>query len=265
MNLSVAGSGKIEKSLDVGKFLVFAPPIVAIVASVLVAFFVVWPRFNDVLTLQKTNVTLAQNAESLEGKVTSLAAIDKDKLRIQLSAAEQLVPSEKDIFVFIKQVEEKRDSSGVKISNLSVGSVGQFSSGKAASGDAAAPPPPPTAVDDAATAAGAEQVQMKLSVSSDYRSILQFLNDLYSLPRVIVIKDVSFSQAEGQVNTSLTVNGLWQALPTELASIEAPIATLTKDDTELLAKVESSGAVTTPTIVPQVPTNKSDPFSPFAK
>lgn len=264
MNLpTLASAAKVEK-LDISKVIIFAPPAIAILASFLIAFFVVWPRFKDVLSLQQSNKTLAENAISLEQKVTALASVDRTKLKAQLLAADQLIPSDKNIFNFIGQIEGVRNLSGVVITNLSVGTVGQFGTAKTdSSGQAAAPAAPPAATPVDPVLAGASEVQMKLSLTSDYRALFQFLDNVYALPRVAIVKDLSLSAADSQLTTNMTINALWQALPTELAAVESPLLTLTASQEELLSKIEKSGTAITTQVVPEVAKGRSDIFTPF--
>lgn len=273
MNLPTFSVAKrTEKSIDFSKVFIFGPSVIAIVASFFIAILVVWPKFNQALTLKEGNKTLAETASNLEQKADALSKLDKVKLKSQLSAAEQLLPSEKNIFTFIRQVENVRNSSGVVITNLSVGTVGQFKAaetggrqeaqtGAAAVGTSAAVPPP--AEPNSEEQAGVSVVTMKVSVSSDFNQIFQFLNELYALPRVTTIKELSFAidQQSSQLTTSLDINSLWQPLPTEMASVEAPLASLDQSDVDLLAKVESTGAVSSPVVVPDVPKGKSNIFS----
>lgn len=255
-----------QKSLDLSKLIAFAPSVVAIVASVAIGFFVVWPKFGETLRLQKSNKDLEISAGKLEDKAQALATLDKNKLKSQLGAAEQLLPSEKGIFTFIRQMENVRNDSGVVISNLSVGSVGQFSSGSetAPSGSATAPPPAPAAADSLVTSAGVSQVDMKLSVSSDYKSVLKFLDAVYALPRVTNIKDLTFGVGTtGQISTNLVVSSMWQALPKDLPAVEAPVVLVSSKNEALLSKVENTGAVSSPVVVPDVPKGKPDIFTPF--
>lgn len=262
MNLStLTAAAKAEKGIDVGKILMFGPPIASIAVSVLIVIFIVWPRFSDVMALQKSNKTLADNAEKLEQKVTQLASLDESKLRSQKDVALELIPSDKEIFKFIGQIEQVRNSSGVAITNLSVGSVGQFGSGKPDVLGSA--PPPPSGAGDISIA-GANEVQMKLSVTSDYRSTMQFLNYVYSLPRVVLVKDLSLSSSESQISSSMTINAIWSQMPSELGSIESPLTLLTKSQEEIIQNVQAAGpGSSTNTVEPDVATGRDDLFTPF--
>src|SRR3990167_311520 len=113
MNLSsLTAATKAEKGVDFEKILMFGPPIASIAVSVLIVIFIVWPRFSDVMTLQKTNKTQAENADMLEKKVALLASLDESKLKSQLVASVKLIPSDKEIFSFIGLIEQTRNSSG---------------------------------------------------------------------------------------------------------------------------------------------------------
>lgn len=271
--LSVGAGAKTGSSFaEAGKALIFAPSIIAIAASVLIGFFVVWPKFNEVLKLQQSNKTLEATSVKLSQKAEALSSLDQSALKAQLTSAELLLPSDKNIFPFIRQIEDIRNRSGVVITSLSVGSVGQFNSdtskpnsGADAKAGVPAPPPPAAGTDgDIAAAANANAVEMKVSVTSDYRSILQFLNNLYAMARVTTVKDLSFATSqEGQITTTLIISSLWQALPSDLPSVESPLPTLGKAETDLLTRVASSGAVSAPVPVPDVPKGRPDIFTKF--
>lgn len=271
-SLTVDAGTKTEHSLlAVSKILIFAPSILAIVVSILIGFFVVWPKFNEVLKLKESNKTLEGTSVKLSEKAEALSRFDQSKLKTQLTSAERVLPSEKNIFLFIRQIEDIRNKSGVVITSLSVGSVGQFKSNTAkpdpADGKVGVPAPAPPVVgadNDIAVSVGASAVEMKVSVTSDYRSILQFLNNLYAMARVTIVKDLSFaSSPEGQITTTLVISSLWQPLPSDLPSIESPLPTLGKAETDLLAKIESSGADTASAPVPDVPKGRPDIFTKF--
>ena len=269
-SLTVGAGVKTEHSLaSVSKFLIFAPSILAIVVSILIGFFVVWPKFNEMIKLKESNKALEATKVKLTEKALALSQLDQSKLEEQQTSANYLLPSQKNIFEFIGQIENIRNQSGVVITSLSVGSVGQFKSNpaKADSADAktGAPAAPPAAVEnDVAASVGASAVEMKVSVTSDYRSILQFLNNLYAMARVTTVKDLTFSASpEGQITTSLVISSLWQASPTDLGSIEAPLPVLSKADTDLLEKVRDSGSAIVSTPIPEGPKGRPDIFTKF--
>src|SRR3989344_3242962 len=69
-----------------------AAPVAAIAVSLVVFFFIVWPKFNEVLRLRSGNAQLASRVVSLEDKVTVLSSLDRDLLDNQLGSAEAMLP-----------------------------------------------------------------------------------------------------------------------------------------------------------------------------
>ena len=88
---------KIEKGTEISKLITLVVPIVSVLISILVVALVVWPKFNEVLRLRSANKDLEILAGKLEEKADKLSSLDGDKLVIQLGAAEQILPSDKEI------------------------------------------------------------------------------------------------------------------------------------------------------------------------
>ncbi len=262
-----------EKSFDMSRIMLFGPAVVAILASVVIGVLVVWPKYSEMRRLSESNKTLAETAVKLENKAATLSKMDREELRVQLAAAELLLPSNKSIFTFIRQIEDVRSASGVIITNLSVGSVGKFSSKDSAgsagaddgAGAAGAPvPPPPGAAGggQSPNLGDVKSVTMNVSVTSDFDQIFRFLNEVYSLPRVTTVSGLAFTiDRSGLIATTMEINSLWQDRPAQLASVEAPLPELSGGELALLKKVESEGVVGTPVEIPDVPRGKANIFS----
>ena len=187
---------------------------------------------------------------------------------MELSSAEQLLPSEKDVFSLVGQIENIARLSGVLLSRLevapgSVGGTGAEANGKSAQANQA------TQKGDSEKDVGVPKIQLKISLTSDYMSYLQFLHRLLLIPRIVAIRDLSLSSASAsgqstQLRTILTLDAYWQSLPERLGSIESPIENLSENEKKLLAQVQQSesGGGAAP-VVPIVPTGKDDLFAPF--
>lgn len=260
---SIAGSLKLTtKGAEVSKFVGFAIPVGAILISFGVAFFVVWPKYNEVMRLKETNRQNTELAQKLDVKATELSALDAGKLTEQVAGAEQLLPSDKGVFTMLRQIENTAGSSGVLISNLSIapGAVGK-SGGKegAAAPNTAAPALP---AKDNVDPPDVSKISVKLSLTSDYKGLLSFLSGLSALPRVSAVKDLSVGSqgGTGQVSSSFTIDAYWQVIPSELPSIESPITKITSDEEAMLAGVSNSSVQST---IPQVPLGRTDLFAPF--
>lgn len=269
-SFGVAAVGKkTERSIDFSKILFFGPSVVAIVVSVLIGVFVVWPKFGEVQELKTTNVNFEETADKLEKKVEALKRLDKNLLTKQLVAAEELLPSEKAIFKFIRLIENVRGNTGVVFTTLSVGTVGQFTSGEekanAEAGGAeagVAPVAPPATAPADPSLADVSQVSMKVSIVSDFDQIFKFLNELYALPRVTTVSGLSFAiDQEGRINTNMDISSLWQERPKALPDVEAELATLTEAEIELLSKIETGSTLVPFVEIPESDIGKSNIFS----
>lgn len=271
MNFPTVAMPKISIAPDVGRYSGIATPVAAIIVSILVSVFVTWPKFSEVLKLKDANQELAVRFSSLNEKAGVLESIssDKEKLELMLAQSEQLLPSEKNVFSFIQQVEGASRSSGVLLSRLEV------SPGAISGADKTTPAAPAPAAPGQATTTPelAPKISLKLALTSDYRSFLQFVDNVLTFSRIASVGDLSLAASSSsgesyQLRTSLTVNGFWQPLPGDLASVESPIDVLTSQEEELLSKVQftSTTIVSTPTSggeASTIPTGKTDIFAPF--
>lgn len=256
MNLSALTLPKIA-GLQASRGLSVIAPIGGIVVSLIVLAFIVWPKYAEIKELRSANVELTNRATSLEAKVDVLATLDASVLEKQLAASQALLPSDKDVFILIRQVENAAASTGVVLSKVEVvpGSINEIDSTGAV----------PQAGAPVLDASSALQVQVRLSITSGYASLLSFISKMYSGARVINVDDITIATAssgESQVRTAFSVDAYWQPLPIDLGSIEKPVSPLTDSEVELLNTVGEQGVSSVPT-VPEVPLGRSDLFAPL--
>ncbi len=249
--------------IDISRSRAMAAPILAIAVSLIILATVIWPKFTQALQIRAANRELAIRRDTLSAKVQILQSLDKVALDQQLAVAEQLLPSDKAIFAFLRQIEAAAGASGVILSKVDVapGAVSATSEIKT-EGTA-------SVRDDAKSIASS--VQVKVSLTSDYQSLLNFTQRIFSLARVTGVNELSVSSSDSagegsSLRTSIVVNAYWRFLPGELGSIESPIIQLTDEQVSLIEKANLS-IVSGPTgdggSVPSVPTGRSDLFAPF--
>lgn len=225
--------------------------------SLIVAVTIAWPKFTEVLNLRSDNVRLDEQAVNLENKAKELADFNKAELDQQLSAAEQLLPSKKEVFLVIAQIERTASANGILINKIDAapGSVGLETATEVVTA-------PVSQLGQQAF--DASVIPIKISLTGDYRSFLQFVRSLLSLSRVVGIGDLTLSASgeSSQLRVGMTVNSYWQPLPSQLGSIESPVQELTQQEKDLLSDVQLEVFVPTPEL-PPVTTGKSDIFAPF--
>ena len=263
MQLPTLSTLRTSSNVNLARLTSLAIPIGSIIVSVLIILLIVRPKFMEVFRLRASNQELSVRVQSLQQKIEKLENLDRGELEQQLTAAEQLLPSDKGVFSLVGQIEKSAAASGVLLSRIEVapGSLSESLPEKPA-------PAPSDAGEGTDVGDVAQKVQLKVSLSSDYKSLLQFLNNMLSLSRVITIRDLSVSAASSssgessQIRISLAFDAYWKPLPKQLASIESPIAELTPSESARLENVQLTGFVTPPT-VPEVPKGKPDLFTPF--
>ena len=264
MDLSAVSkaTGKAESSLDIAKYGPLAVPVIVILVCFAILLMIVWPNFSQALQIKKSNTELVQKTDSLKQKAGILANLDKAELEEQVVAAEQLLPSDKNIFLLISQIEKAAAGSGVLLNRVETtpGPVEAVSAGQFAS-------PAPSGA--GAQTEIAPNVKVSVSVTSGYSSLLQFLNNALTLPRVISISDlsVSASSSEGssQLKATMNIIAYFKQLPTDLGSIEAPITELSDSEKARLKQIIDTGLATAATAgqIEQVPVGRADIFAPF--
>ncbi len=267
MNLpaSLAFNFNIKENAEASRIFTLGVPIVAIAISFLVIGFVIWPKINEIVDLRNNNKLLVARADSLENKANILASVDKSKLEQQLVASEQLLPSDKNVFSVLRQIEQAASQTGVLLNKVEAvtGTINEPSTTPPGTG---APVSAPIAVPAANNTSNiAPKVEVRLSITSDYTSLIKFLSSLYTFSRVVSVDAISLSAAFGeslQLRTTFTVDAYWKSLPEALGSIENPVEKLTSAEEQLLDKVSKPEAIQAPT-VPTVPVGRSDLFTPF--
>lgn len=259
MNLPAISIPGGSKTMEITKYAGFAIPASAILLSVLIGFFVVYPKFNEVMQLKESNKQLAANVTKLEDKAAKLASLNKDQLTTRLTYAEQILPSDKGTFLMLRQLENTAGQSGVLLNHLDV-QVGNIS------GKSDAPPAasaPGAAEAKASTpAADASDLQLKMTIAADYRGLLQFLNLLYSSPRAVSIHDIALGASGSQLSASMTIDAYWQAIPSDLGPVDSEVPQMSVGEVKRLDDV-ANAPITVGTSLPQVPLGRTDLFQPL--
>jgi len=258
MNLSSITLPKIGDEAEISKWMGLAAPVGAIIISGVIIVLILWPKFTQIVQLRNDNKQLAIRVESLKAKADKLARLDREDLDIKLGIVEQLLPSDKGVFTLVKQIEETSGASGILLNKIdlapgSLKGVGEKGASTATAG---------TEGDSAPS------IQLRVLLTGDYRSFEQFLKNIFSISRVLSVRDLSLSSSassagEGtQVRTSLTIHAYWLPLPKELDSIESEIEDLTAEELLTLEQIRSTGFISPP-VIPAVPTGKGDLFSTY--
>lgn len=272
--ISLPAFPKIGTSEESSKILKLGAPIAAFLISFVVLIFVVWPTINKVISITVSNGQLSERVGSLQSKADVLQTLDKSQLDQQLSASEQLLPSDKGVFSIVQQIEREASLSGVILNKVDVapGSIGSAAPGQDASSTPAPVAAGASSADLAGTTVDTPFVQLKVSLTGDYRGFLSFMKAITSLSRVVSIHDLTIiaggGEASSVIHVQMTVNAYWKALPSELPPVESPIEKLTDAEIGILQNVKfeditSASIIGGGTSAPAQPTGRTDIFAPF--
>ncbi|OGD85903.1 hypothetical protein A2164_02960 [Candidatus Curtissbacteria bacterium RBG_13_35_7] len=258
MDFADTATTKIKRPNDYSKILALAVPVGSIIASVIIFTLIIWPKINEIMELKKTNAELALRAERIEQKVEILKGLDPNILEEQLEASEQLLPTNNNIFSFLKQTEDMAAVSGVLLGKVEVATTDIGGKGKVKV----------KASEEGAVETEAEKVALNVAISGDYQSVTQFLKGIYSFSRVASIDSIPFTTTLDEETNSLkfsasfTINAYWKEFPATLGSIESPVQKLTQEEVDLLANVQKPNIILAPT-VPEVPVGRGNIFTPY--
>lgn len=248
------------------KIVKLAPSVLGIIVCIVVIVLVIWPKFNEVVKLRSENKQLDERVVALEDKAKLLASFSQDRLEEQFTISEKLMPSDKAVFSMVSQIEKAASASGVILNKLDLvpGAVNEQSplvgSGTVSSTG--------TSGDISSLGVDTPRIQVKVSITSDYLSVLRFLNTLVSSLRAVAITDLAVSSSAtggggGSLKSSMVVNAFWKPLPKELPAIEAPVADISDVEAKLLTNIASIQEGSASAAVPQVPLGRPDLFAPF--
>lgn len=269
MNLPSFTLGKSLPKVEFGRTQVLLAPAGAILISVVILVLVVWPKFTQALAIRSENQQLYGRVGVLEAKVGILESVDGDQLQEMLGNSERLLPSDKSVFPYIRQIEGAAAGAGVILNKVDVAPGTLSAQTQAPAGTSA----PASGLAGASTepAEAANKVQVKVAITSDYKSLVTFLERIAGLARVSAVRDLTIASSgtSGEIaplRSSMVIDAYFSPLPKELGSVEAPVELLTAAEEEILTAARSaeiSSPVATSSAVVAVPTGRTDLFAPF--
>ena len=179
MDLSAVSkaTAKAESVLDISRYVSLAVPAVSILLSALILVLVVWPKFSETLKIRSSNLELSGKVDSLEQKASILSSLDQTELERQVVAAGQLLPSDKNLFLLVSQIERAASSSGVLLNRIET-TPGLIDSNSG--GQPPAETPAPKAGENASPEI-APNVEVNVAFTGGYSSFLQFLGNILAM------------------------------------------------------------------------------------
>lgn len=197
---------------------------------ILLWYFLMWsPRQAEIQAAQQRTQAAEQQAATLEAEIQRLQEAQRDEPLKQARRAElqAAAPDDAALGQFILDVNSAANASGIDFMTISQ-----------------TPPAPST------TGIPLSVITLNFTIAGGYFQVLDFMNRLTDMPRLVVIDSVSLSPSEaGRVNASLGTR-----MFTTATGIDAPTTTTTAPTpTTAPAGTPPTTAAGTPSPVPTAP------------
>jgi Tfp pilus assembly protein PilO len=199
-----------------------------IVAAAAVLIVVVWyfalykPKSDDVASTKDEVAAAETEGQSLEATLARLQAIDQPQQQATLERLNAAIPETPDLADFIFQANNAAAESGVDWLSIS--------------------PSPPAA----SATGGPTEITLSIQVSGGFFQVLDYLNRLESVPRLVVVDSVNVTAGGGD------------AAGTDAATTQTTLSTSTSDSTTPTLNVTLSGKMfTRSTDIPGAPGDTS--------
>jgi Tfp pilus assembly protein PilO len=198
----------------------------------LIWYFLLWsPRGKSIDEAKKRQATFESQAQDLRAELSRLQEAKRTEAatRAQIDALRQAIPDEPNLAQFILDTNDAASRSGIDFLSISP-----------------TPPAPP------ATGAGAapSPIALNISITGGYFQVLDFVNRLNDLTRIVVIDGVSISAASGgPVPNALSVQLSARMFVGQAPAGSAAPATATTTTTTVAGATTSTAPGTATTVV----------------
>ena len=162
----------------------------ALLLVVLIWWFTLWsPRARTYSDISSQAQTADAQVSQLQAQVDRLKSANIPQLNSQLSSLQAAIPDQPQLDQIFLAVNGAASQSGVSLQTI-------------------APSPPAAGSGAAAGAGGAAPAQINLSLTcgGGYFQVLDFINRLDALPRLLVVDSVSLSPGSGANGSELSVS-----------------------------------------------------------
>jgi type IV pilus assembly protein PilO len=161
-------------------------PVLATIAIVVVGL-LVWlfayfvPQGKKLSSLKASETQLQSEQLTLEGQLAQLKhdSAESPALLARQAQLTTAVPPDAEVFTYIQQISEVASASGVTINSLAPGTVAAPTATSTSSGSAAP--------------SNYSVIPITLAVTATYDSELNFLKNIYAMPRLTVVNSLSLS------------------------------------------------------------------------
>lgn len=216
------------------------------------------PLVQKTMTLRRESKDLSAEVEILKQKVAILQSVDEDAMKRDVQTLLSAVPSDKSISTVLGTLDGLTAKTGVSAGNFSLARLGSLATASAQR----------LTTDEKVV--GSNIVPFTISISGSLDQIQAFLATSISVRRTFRVRtfNVAFqktaSGSASMASANVTMDAFYSPLPTTIGSVGQPLADLTGEERELVAKVAAIPLLippSSPLPPPAYGPAKADPFS----
>ena len=221
-------------------------------------YFLLWsPRSDDIAEARDRKDAAESEAQQLQSEIERLRAAQRDEplRRAQLETLRIAVPDDPNLAQFILDTNDAATKAGIDF--ISIAPSPPAAATAAAATTATTTPTSGASATPGAGATPPAEIKVSLQVQGGYFQVLDFVNRLNDLPRLVVIDSVTVSaDAAGRLSTALQARMFTRELPagfggtattTSTTSTTAPGGATTTTAAGGVTTTSAAGGVTTTT------------------
>lgn len=223
-------------------------------------YFLLWaPRKADLTEAKERRETAERQRTELAARVDRLRSLQKDEpmKRAQIEALRTTIPDEPNLAAFILDTNDAATKAGIEFISIA---PSEPSGPSATAGSTAGS----TAVSTGTAAAALPaEIKLQLQITGGYFQVLDFLNRVGDMPRLVVTDGLTVNSDEGaKLSVGLTARMFVRSVPEEFGGAPstaptAPPAAGTPDATSVTTTPAASTPPPTATAAPAAPASTS--------
>jgi Tfp pilus assembly protein PilO len=223
------------------KYGVFLIPFVTLLVALIILLLITIPQSFKLIENNQVLAEIKQKKVDYQTKISTLNKVDTEEYKANLNDVLYLLPTDKDIPSAINSILDVLSSSGLTLTNFSLGTATPAKN-------------------------GAESFAVNIDISGNITQLKNFIELTSKSSRLMKITDLSINNSTGQeIQSSIDLIVFYAPLDTSVkTSAEQKISLLTEDDQKLLADIKqyisNVASVSDQTII-NTPTGKNDPFN----
>lgn len=197
------------------KYRVLLVPLLVIISAIFISVLVTIPQVFKLVNTFKTIDELGQKKLSYQKKASELESINTTEYRNNLDIALVALPVEKDIPGVMGEILVSLGGSGMHLNGIT------FSNSPAESEKA-------------------EEYSIAIDATGNKTSLGNFLERVTLAPRLIKLTSINIETVSGDsLNATVSFATFYQTLPNTIGSVDDQLPKIGKDDTQILADIET--------------------------